>query len=249
MNARIQRAVQPIKLPEIGKIKVGEKVKNGENEYPRSLDYFKPTGDYAPLFWEQYGERPNLIEIVFPSDNARECCFERYELRGKDGRKWAEGDGETFTAYSKKSDKYVTITKTEFPDLMAQLGQQSGGEWRSVLTLRFILLKIRTVMGVWSLSTHAEASSIPEIISAFDNVYEMAGKVAGVPFDLSVQKVTSQKPGSKSTFPVIKLVANLGVSQLQMVRNLIEQKHEIRGIITGETIENAVKQIGGPAAG
>lgn len=247
MNARIIRPQQQTKLPEIGKIKVGELVKNGDSEYPRSLDYFKPTGDYAPLFYEAYGEKPNLLEIVFPSNNARECCFERLELR-QGSKLYAEGDGETFRAYSEKSKDYVTVTKTEFPDLMEKLSAKAGGQWRSILTMRFLLLKVRSVLGVWSLSTHAEASSIPEIISAYDNVLANAGRVAFIPFDLSVQKVTSQKPGSKSTYSVIKLVANLGMSQLEMVRSLAESRPDIRGVLTSERIESEAKQITGGLA-
>ena len=106
MSGRIIRPQPVTKLPEIGKIKVGEKAE-GQN-FPRSLDYFKPAGDYAPLFWGTYGEKPNLLEIVFPSDDARECCFERLELR--DGAKlFADGDGETFKVWSTKEETYITI--------------------------------------------------------------------------------------------------------------------------------------------
>lgn len=239
MQARILRPTQAIKLPEVGKIKVGEKLE-GDN-FPRSLDYFRPTGDYAPHFWEAYGEKPNLIEIVFPSNDAKECCYERFELR--DGAKrYAEGDGETFSAWSDKEKDYVTVTKTEYPNIMDMLSKKTGTEWRTRLTLRFMLVKLRHVMGVWSLSSHAEASSIPEIISTFDMVAEKAGRVAGIPFDLSVQKVTSQKPGSKSSYPVIKLVPNLGVNQLEAVRQL---GANVRGILTVETLEREVRAIEG----
>jgi hypothetical protein len=237
MQARILRPQQRIKLPEVGKIKVGEK-HEGEN-FPRSLDYFRPTGDYAPLFWEAYGEKPNLL--VFPSNDAHECCYERFELR--DGAKrYAEGDGETFEAWSDKEKAYVTVTKTEYPNIMEMLANKAKSEWKPRLTLRFMLLKLRHVMGVWSLSSHGEASSIPEIISTWDMVQEKAGRVAGIPFDLSVSKVTSQKPGSKSSYPVIKLVPNLGVTQLEMVKQLAPT---FQGILSVERLEREVKALPG----
>jgi hypothetical protein len=243
MQARILRPMQPIRLPEVGKIKVGEKLE-GE-KFPRSLDYFRPTGEYAPHFWEAYGEKPNLLEIVFPSNDPRECCYERFELR--DGpKRYAEGDGETFEAWSDKEEDYVTVTKTEYPKIMEMLSKKVGADWKPRLTLRFMLLKLRHVMGVWSLSSHAEASSIPEIISTFDMVSEKAGRVAGIPFDLSVQKVTSQKPGSKSSYPVIKLVPNLGVNQLEAVRQL---GANVRGVLTAEHLENEIKALPEQASG
>jgi hypothetical protein len=239
IGARILRATKPIRLPEVGKIKIGEKLE-GEN-FPRSLDYFRPTGEYAPLFWEAYGEKPNMLEIVFPSNDARECCYERFELR--DGPKlYAEGDGETFEAWSDKEKDYVIVTKTEYPTIMEMLSKKVGAEWRPRLTLRFMLLKLRHVMGVWSLSSHAEASSIPEIISTFDMVADKAGRVSGIPFDLSVQKVTSQKPGSKSSYPVLKLVPNLGVNQLEAVRQL---GANVRGVLTAELLESEIKLLPG----
>ena len=244
MSGRIIRPQPVTKLPEIGKIKVGEKAE-GQN-FPRSLDYFKPAGDYAPLFWGTYGEKPNLLEIVFPSDDARECCFERLELR--DGAKlFADGDGETFKVWSTKEETYITMTVNEVPNLMDKLSQKVGKPWRPILTLRFMLLKVRSVMGVWSLSTHAEASSIPEIVSTFDKVKELSGgTVAGVPFDLSVSKVTSQKPGSKSSFPVLKLVPNIGVNHLEMVGQLVASGQKVRGILSEDIIERQAKLIGAP---
>ena len=244
MTGRIIRQQPVSKLPEIGKIKVGEKVEG--KDFPRSLDYFKPTGEYAPLFWETYGEKPNLLEIVFPTDDARECCFERYELR--DGAKlFADGDGVSFRVYSAKDDKYIKMSTTDFPELMSKLSEKAGKSWRTIVTLRFLLLKIRSVMGVWALSTHAEASSIPEIVSAFDMVKERAGRVAGIPFDLTVQKVTSQKPGSKSSFPVIKLIPNIGIKHMEMLKGLTTANADVRGIISAEVIEQeASRQIEAP---
>ncbi len=46
-------------LPEIGRIKIGEKVKNASGtEYPKALDYFRATGTFAQLFQTIYGDTP-----------------------------------------------------------------------------------------------------------------------------------------------------------------------------------------------
>jgi len=222
---------------------VGER--ESENAPPRSLDYFKPVGEYAPEFWEAYGERPQTITIVFPSDNVEQNCNERFELR--QGKKlYAFGDGEKFEAWRPKQNAYATVRKTEHPNVMEVLAAEAGAQWHVVLTLRFLLLKINSVLGVWTFSTKAEASSIPEITSIYDVVKDKAGTVVGVPFDLHVEKVTSQKVGSKSSFPVIKMVPNMGVQHLEMVKQLVDSGTQIRGILSPEIIEKQVNALPAP---
>lgn len=68
-------------LPLIGQIKIGMKNANG---YPQSVDYFIPTGKYAGLFTQAYGEKPQTIQIVFPDDDPAKVCNERYEYRDDD---------------------------------------------------------------------------------------------------------------------------------------------------------------------
>ena len=73
MKGRINRPTPGVKrvvLPRVGFVKVGLKEvgKNGK-EYPKSVDYFIPTGKYAGLFTQAYGEKPQTIQIVFPDDD------------------------------------------------------------------------------------------------------------------------------------------------------------------------------------
>ena len=73
MNGRIQRNEPNAQmvLPRIGKIKIGKKSERG---FPQSVDYFIPSGKYAGLFTQAYGEKPQSIQIVFPSDDAATVC-------------------------------------------------------------------------------------------------------------------------------------------------------------------------------
>ena len=67
MNGRIKRPEAPTRLvlPRVGQIKIGKKSERG---FPMSVDYFIPAGKYASLFTAAYGEKPQTIQIVFPSD-------------------------------------------------------------------------------------------------------------------------------------------------------------------------------------
>jgi hypothetical protein len=238
MNGRIKREVENIRIPIIGKIKCGMKNDKG---LPQSLDYFIADGNYKAMFNKEFGEKPKNIEIIFLSDNFEDVCNERMEIR-QGTKLFAWGDGETFEVYSKAIDDYSTFTIKERPKLLEECEQRSGGKWDATLTLRFLIPRIRGVFGVWQLTTKGENSSIPQIVSVFDKVKQIAGTVMNIPFDLSVDKVKSQKPESKSSFPVIRLIPNISQESLDTVRNFIESGKTFHGLLTDDRIE-ALKSI------
>lgn len=231
LSGRINRGGghTPANLPILGKIKTGEKrEKTNQNgrtvEYPVSLDYFRCTGDYDSLFHKVYGDKPNKITVVFHSDDISQVANERLELRDKAGRLVAASDGMVVKYFDANSDTYQYGSTLTEPDIMQRLERQSTSikGWEAVLTLRFLMPDIPSVLGVWELSTKGEASSIPAIIGTLQTVFQMGGTIAGVPMDLSVEKVSSQKPGSKSNYPVIRIIPNLSQKNLETLRNLVE---------------------------
>jgi len=104
--------------------------------------------------------------------------------------------------------------------------------------MRVLLPEIKGVFGLWKINTKAEASSIPEIVKTFDHVQEMAGTIVGVPFDLQVEKVKSNKPGKKNTFPVMRLVPNISQSNILKLREFKDQGVDLRqlGMLTDDRI-------------
>lgn len=217
-------------LPIIGKIKVGALIERNGKTYPTSLDYFRADGKYAQKFIDAYPGKPNKIQIIFASDDITSVCDEKYELRGADGRLWGTGDGYTFRIWDK--DEYKIYTKDKDASFIKSVSRQCGSKkgWESSLTLRFIIPKISGVMGVWQFTTKGSASSIPSIIKAYDTVLHFAGTVQMIPFDLQVDMVTSQKPGSKSKFPVISLVPNIDTDNLDTVRTYLRDGGNILGV-------------------
>lgn len=224
-----------LSLPRVGMIKTGFKDNNG---FPKSVDYFIPTGRYAHLFTNSYGEKPNLIQIVFPENDPSKVCIERYEYRDDEGRLFARGDGENFEVWDGK--KYEPLTKTAWPNLMQGIAKKypnkmvKKGEdgWSVVLTLNFVVPMIKGIAGYWQFTTKGEASTIPQIRNVFDNVLQKRGFVAGIIFDLSVDFAKSQKPGQKSRYPVVSLVPNESDENV----NKIKQVYQLNQI--GDGSEN-----------
>ncbi len=223
MRGRIKREVKLTKVPIIGKLKTGIKVEKNGREFPQSLDYFVADGKYKEYFNREFGEKPSSVEIMFLSDDYTQVCNERFEYR--DGAKlYAWGDGEYYMIWDPKAEDYIEHTIHEHGGTIDHLEKKY--KKTTTLTITFLVPRIKGVYGAWQLTTRGENSSIPQIVSVFDSVQSMAGTVVGVPFDLQVEKVTSQKPGSKSCFPVVKIVPNISQGHMEKVREFLEHNQE-----------------------
>lgn len=222
-------------LPEVGRIKIGEKAKNAQGvEYPTSLDYFRATGSYAAEFYKIYGDRPTKITVAFISDDLAEVCNERFECWDK-GKRHGWGDGQVFTVYDAKA--YLENIPADDPRVKAL-------KWDMMLTMRFVLLEMRGVMGYWVFSTKAKKTTIPSVIKAFDFVKERARTVIGFPFNLMVEKKKGYNPGEVRNYPVVTLVPNFSEESIEMVRNFLSQGGEITEITTRMIKESELKQLG-----
>ena len=226
------------RFPLIGKIRCGEKrlsEKSGK-EYPVSLDYFKATGDYAAKFTEAYPGKPNNVQIVFISHDDWESCYEEYDARDSEGRRAGYGDGENFFLWDPKTNEYEP---TQDKEVVKDYSEKNGLKWRPVLTLNFLIPKIRGVFGVWQFQTGGDKSSITAIRSVYDELKAQAGTVVNVPFDLTVKKVTSNRPGSKSVYPVVNIVPNISADNIEQLRAFFETGQDIKrlGMLTEEKMQ------------
>lgn len=236
MRGRIIRpdtGISRVILPRVGFVKVGMKNAKG---YPQSVDYFIPTGKYAGLFTQAYGERPQTIQIVFPDDDPEKVCNEMYEYRDDEGRRVAYGDGETFFVWNGR--EYKELTVKEYPDLMKMVAQKypnravrNGGDgWQVTLTLTFIAPLVRGIAGVWQFISKGSASTIPQIRDVFDGILAEKGFCKGILFDLNVKFAQSQKPGDKSRYPVVTLVPNESADNVMKVKKAWQPIKELEGL-------------------
>ncbi len=250
VRARIKRD-RPRRLSIIGKIKIGEKTETAT----RALDYFRADGDHADEYRKAFGTtRPTKLTIMFPSDDLSEVCFERLEIN-KGSRLWAWGDGETFMVWNPSKEEFQPFTLEDYPELMEKIEEKCNEDspktpavWRTKLYMRFFIFEVKTVFGLWQLKIGGEKSSIDPIISTVDQVIENAGRLAGVPFYLTISMQKSSKPGVAHKYPVVRLTPIIGQEAMDKVRELQEGGVEIRGLLTGDRIEKIVeiqaKQLG-----
>ncbi len=245
MKARIQRGnakPQSIKINSLGHVRIGEKKKNPSTgkEFPVSLDYFKIDGnnqEYNDLVKEVYGEKPNMLRIAFVSDDMAESCNHYLELRDNAGKRVCYGDGQSFYEVHEIEKKFVDVlvTPSDPEAYMAQLEKKIGKPFLESLKLRFIIMgtaeKPIALFGTWELNTRGVNSTIKNIVGQIDTVFETAGRIKMIPFDLHIKKVTSDKAGAKSSYPVLSLVCNLSVDRMDNIKSL-----PITGMITESKI-------------
>lgn len=230
-------------LPEIGKIKIGEKRKNAQGkEYPAAIDYFRATGAFESEFKKKFGDKPKELKVVFLSNDIAEVCNQRFEC-WTNGKRWGYGDGESFTIWdptagSDKKGGYVpNLPKTD-PRIA------NAGIWDEMLTLRFVLLEMPGIMGTWSFQTKAKAVTIPAIVKAFDFVTEKAGSIIGFPFSLIIEKKIGYNPGEPKSYPVVSLVPNFTEDTMEMVRGYIDAGGNMNRLTSRMIANNEVLQIG-----
>jgi len=225
-------------LPEVGKIKIGEKVKNAKGiEYPTSLDYFRATGNYANEFKAVYGDKPKRLNIAFISDNIEEVCNQRFES-WVSGKRYGWGDGINFTVFDKNVGE-----KGSYVECSSDDSRVKALKWDETLTLRFVLLNMPGLMGYWSLQTKAKAVTIPSIVKSFDFVRERAGSIVGFPFNLIVEKKTGYNPGEAKNYPVISLVPNFTEESIEQVRQYLDTGGAMSRLTTKMISENRVLEV------
>ena len=232
MNGRIIRPDSEVVLgiPRVGKLKIGKKVVSERTgkEYPTSVDYFIPTGKYAGLFTQAYGEKPQTIQIVFPSDSAYEVCREEYEYRDDKGALIASGDGQRFKVWDGK--RYIQLSTEDVPTLMESISKRYAKKtntsedngWRIKLTMNFLIPMVRGVVGLWTFETNGVASSIRNCRNAYDAMLEERGYVRGAIWDMTVAFAKTQKPNDTSKFPVVSIIPNESEDNVRMIKEAMQ---------------------------
>jgi len=207
-------AAKARQYPRIGKVRIGIKGKSASGkEIPKSVDYFVPTGDYAHIFTEAFGEKPTEITIVFPPapDGDISQIINHFYRSYKGSKLFCMGDGET----AKRSDGKGKMEVRKCPCELLNNEKKSCSER---LNISFIIPQI-PILGVWEFSTGSVHSRI-SVFSGIDLTKAFAGNIVGIPFKLKVEFRTGAIHGSQNKFPVITITPLASTEQLLQMADM-----------------------------
>lgn len=206
---------RPSRLPRIGKIHLGVKVKRESDgvEYPRATEYFvfDPNHPQYEELKQNYGEKPAELRILIPVEDETKYASQFYRLYSRTRGLVCKGDGEealrmidTATGGLANRDtkdvamKPISCQGKECPDY----GPRACGE---VMNLQFLLPEV-SGFGVWQIDT-GSINSIINVNSSLDLVRGVYGRVSMVPLILALEpkEVVNPDDGKKKTVRVLNI--------------------------------------------
>ena len=208
------------RLPRVGKLHLGVMAAGQKGQYPKAVDYFvvhadKTTPDSAAdAFREVYGEKPQELDVIFPTDDIEHWADPWYRSYSKSWGLVCKGDGETALAkWDSSLNKPTTLdlpgswaeaSTKEFqmqkiPCLAEECPMQKTKPPRckAVMNLQFLLPNVRGI-GVWQIDT-GSWNSIRNIQSCIELIKGMTGgRVRGLWLKLRLTPKEVTPPDTKT---------------------------------------------------
>ena len=243
-------------LAEVGKIKIGtkgdlRKGKNGDYRMPVKLSHFLITTmgrDRNDLLipdaemMEKYGEKPTELDIMFMSDDIEEIFQTSYALFAGSKCK-CRGDGETAIRVNRDGSsekiKCDTLTCPFYADENSKAKCKMNG------VLSCLLSKSTRLGGVYKFRTTG-FHSVRNVLSSLAFIQKLTGgRLAAIPFKLTLAMKTSSKPGVAPFYAVNVVYQGTANEMLECVINEAKNrallKHDMKMLeLKVDTIDGAL---------
>lgn len=192
------------RLPRLGKIRLGEKeLARSGKEYPKAVDYFV----CPPEVQKVYGEKPRVLDIMFPVDDSSVFFPQWYKRYGQSTGLICKGDGEVASFIDTETGEMVEMDCV--PDECEAYAKK---HCRRLANLQFLLPKVPG-LGVWTIDT-TSFYSIININSALEMIRAVAGRIHMLPLQLVLKPQEVSPDGRKKTVYVMDLLAPVTLSKL-----------------------------------
>ena len=219
---------ETVRLPRLGKIRLGIKVKKirqsdgKEIEYPEKTDYFVfPEGcaDRDKLVGI-FGEKPKQLRIMIPVEDEEKWAEQYYRAYHLTRGLVCKGDGEVAMRQIdvKTGDlpgrDTQTVAMKEMPCAGRECPDYKAKKCHETLNLRFLIPEVPG-LGVWEIDTKS-INAILNINSAAQIIRRAFGRVSMIPLILSVEPAKAKNPedGKQQTIYVLNLRTDVTLAQL-----------------------------------
>lgn len=194
-----------LRLPRLGKIRLGIMVEDDRGPYPQPVDYFVCPEPVQKVF----GEKPRELPIMFPSEDDEKWASQFYRCYSRSRGLVCKGDGQTASALVDKytghlAHKYSHRTEIKEincnPDSCPAYG---NGRCRRVMNLQFLLPDVAG-LGIWQLDS-SSYHSISNVNSGIRLVKSLCGHIAMIPLVLKLISQRAHPNGVGKTVYVLSL--------------------------------------------
>jgi hypothetical protein len=190
-----------VRLPRLGKIRLGIKKEGLGKSYPEPTDYFVCPEEVKKVF----GEKPQELRIMFPSNNPEQWASQYLRRYSQSRRLICRGNGETAIAFSKFGDlKEVQCNP-------AKCNSYQEGQCRRVMNLQFLLPDCPGY-GVYQLDTSSYHSMV-NINSSLILARSLFSRLSMIPLSLMLIKREVQPKGQIKTVQVLVLLPTLSIEK------------------------------------
>jgi len=187
------------RIPRLGKIRLGEKVKGEKSDYPRAVDYFVCPIEIRAV----YGDKPKKLDITFHSDELEEVFPQYYKRYGKSTGLVCKGDGEIANQINPETGEFEEV---ECAGRNCQYWKDD--RCKTIGNLYFMVHGVNR-FGVYQLDT-SSYNSILNVDGGIEYAKKITrGKLAMIPFILEVVPQEVNPRGKKKTVYVLRLEADI----------------------------------------
>jgi hypothetical protein len=202
---RIKGLSEKRRLPRLGKIRLGLKVKNTKGkEYPKEVPYLVVPPEVQAV----YGEKPTEIDVMLPLDDLDAVFPVSYKFYGSGKGLKCNGDGEI--AY------FANDTTKETEERKCPCENLTNGKCKQSGTLSVMLQKIN-VGGIYQITT-SSFNSIVDLASGIDYVKALIGRVAMVPLKLKRVATETHHDEMKQTHYTLQLIMDANIDAINQLR-------------------------------
>lgn len=190
-----------IRLPRLGKIRLGIKKDFQGTTFPEPTDYFVCPDEVKKL----YGEKPRMLHIMFPTNNPEQWASQYLRCYSESQQLICRGNGKTAITGSRKRSGDIK----EIVCNPVECKSYQQGNCQPVMNLQFLIPACLN-FGVYQLDTSSYHSMV-NINSSLELARNIFGRVAMIPFSLILEDQEVQPDGQYKVVKVLDIIPTFSI--------------------------------------
>jgi hypothetical protein len=195
-----------IRLPRLGKIRLGVKKEADGTLYPEPTDYFVCPEEVKKVF----GEKPRKLRIMFPTNDPAQWASQYLRCYSESNRLVCRGNGKTAVA------RVIGINDTELREkqcIPMNCSAYQQEMCRPVMNLQFLIPQCPG-FGVYQLDTGSYHSMV-NINSSLELIHTICNRFALIPLTLKLVQKEVQPEGQSKTAWVLSILPTYSLTETQ----------------------------------